>query len=124
MTSPDQSKGSRSRDEVLAGEYVLGVLSLEERQRVEARMRKDRNFAAIVSRWEHNLSDTTGEGAHAPISFEEYLSLEDRRLALTVTGRPISTGGFLRAFWNSLWFWRTIAFVGVLAAIVLALPPH
>ncbi|MGO8657755.1 anti-sigma factor, partial [Rhizobium ruizarguesonis] len=27
MTSPDKSKGDRSRDEVLAGEYVLGVLS-------------------------------------------------------------------------------------------------
>ncbi|MFB2607356.1 anti-sigma factor, partial [Rhizobium phaseoli] len=29
MTSPDKSKGDRSRDEVLAGEYVLGVLSLQ-----------------------------------------------------------------------------------------------
>ena len=56
MTSPDQSKGGRSRDEVLAGEYVLGVLSYQDRRVVEERMRRDRQFAAIVSRWEANLS--------------------------------------------------------------------
>ena len=56
MTSSDRSMGDRSRDEVLAGEYVLGVLSSDDRRKVEARMLRDRNFAAIVYRWQENLS--------------------------------------------------------------------
>ncbi len=35
MTTPENKRSDRSRDEVLAGEYVLGVLSLPDRLRVE-----------------------------------------------------------------------------------------
>ena len=48
MTSSDRSSGDRSRDEVLAGEYVLGVLSLDDRRKVEARIVLDADFAAMV----------------------------------------------------------------------------
>jgi anti-sigma-K factor RskA len=56
MTTPEQSEGDRSRDELLAGEYVLGVLSLADRERVAARIARDRAFAAIVARWQDNLA--------------------------------------------------------------------
>ncbi len=44
MTTPENKRSDRSRDEVLAGEYVLGVLSLPDRLRVEYRLRDDKAF--------------------------------------------------------------------------------
>ena len=46
----------RSRDEIISGEYVLGVLSAADRKKVEARMAVDRRFAMQVHRWERNLN--------------------------------------------------------------------
>ncbi|MFN6985615.1 MAG: anti-sigma factor, partial [Rhizobium oryzihabitans] len=37
MTTGEHSDGMHSRDEVLAGEYVLGVLPIEKRREVERR---------------------------------------------------------------------------------------
>lgn len=42
--------------EDVAGEYVLGALSREERQTAEARMRTDARFAKAVADWEARLS--------------------------------------------------------------------
>jgi anti-sigma-K factor RskA len=113
MSSPDQSKGGRSRDEVLAGEYVLGVLSIEDRQRVERRMRSDRQFAAIVSRWEQNLSAFN----------EEYESVLPPAAAFPKAERYLPGGqrpGL--ALWKSLFLWRIVALASlVLTAGVLIL---
>ena len=42
---------------VLAAEYVLGTLDPEERQRAEALMRRDANFATLVRDWEQRLGE-------------------------------------------------------------------
>lgn len=108
---PDQSKGGRSRDEVLAGEYVLGVLSLEDRQKVERRMRSDRQFAAIVSRWEQNLSEFNEEYEAVKPTASVYPKIEKR-----IFGSPV----FGASLWNSLMVWRSVAFGSLfLAAGVL-----
>lgn len=108
MTTPDQSKGGRSRDEVLAGEYVLGVLSFEDRQKVEKRMRSDRQFAAIVSRWEQNLSGFN----------DEYESLLPAASVLPKIERRIFGEYPMRGgLWNSLLLWRVVT----LACLVLTL---
>jgi anti-sigma-K factor RskA len=101
MTSSDQSKGGRSRDEVLAGEYVLGVLSFKDRQVVEDRMRVDRPFAAIVSRWEANLSTFNDDYDVVTPSQETFKQVEAR---LFGTPRRAPQGGGL---WNSVVFWRS-----------------
>lgn len=107
MTTPDQSKGGRSRDEVLAGEYVLGVLSLEDRQKVERRMRSDRQFAAIVTRWEQNLSGFN----------DEYESvLPSAALFPKIEKRIFGEYQMNASLWNSLLLWRIVA----LASLVLA----
>jgi anti-sigma-K factor RskA len=108
MTTPDQSKGGRSRDEVLAGEYVLGVLSFEDRQKVEKRMRSDRQFAAIVSRWEQNLSGFNDEYESLLPAASVQPTLERR-----IFGEYPLRGGL----WNSLLLWRVVA----LACLVLTL---
>lgn len=107
MTNPDQSEGDRARDEVLAGEYVLGVLSAEKRQQVEQRLRRDRAFAAIVARWEENLSpmDDAYE-PHAPSAFV-LPSIEKRLFGASASVSRASLWGTL---WSSAPLWRTLAF--------------
>ncbi|MCY1664867.1 anti-sigma factor [Rhizobium sp. SL86] len=105
MTKPDQSEGDRSRDEVLAGEYVLGVLSLEARERVEARLRHDRAFAAIVARWQENL---------ATLEDEEQAFLSSP-LALPVMAgeagrRSVSQDRLSLQVWRSASLWRGVSF--------------
>ncbi len=104
MSSSDQSKGGRSRDEVLAGEYVLGVLSLEDRQKVERRMRSDRQFAAIVSRWEQNLSGFNDDYEMVAPVAPVFPKVEKRAFA---------NGAFGAHLWNSLLLWRSIGFAAI-----------
>ena len=108
MTSPDKSKGDRSRDEVLAGEYVLGVLSLQDRRIVEERMRRDRPFAAIVSRWEVNLSSFNDEYGTAASNRETFKQIEARLFADAESGPRLSYG-----LWNSAVFWRSLTFASL-----------
>ncbi|MBB3455528.1 anti-sigma-K factor RskA [Rhizobium sp. BK313] len=111
MSTPDQSKGGRSRDEVLAGEYVLGVLSLEDRQKVERRMRSDRQFAAIVSRWEQNLSGFNDDYDTVTPAASVFPKIERRIFGEAASGANL---------WNSLLLWRSVAFGSLfLAAGVL-----
>jgi len=108
MSSPDQSKGGRSRDEVLAGEYVLGVLSLADRQKVEARMRDDRPFAAIVTRWEQNLSSFNDEYEAVLPPATVFPKIEKRIFG----DRPQTRSGV----WNSLLIWRGLTFASLVVA--------
>ncbi|ARQ56569.1 anti-sigma K factor RskA-like protein [Rhizobium sp. Kim5] len=112
MTSPDKSKGDRSRDEVLAGEYVLGVLSLQDRRVVEERMRHDRTFAAIVSRWEANLSAFNDEYDGVGPNRETFKQIESRLFG--DAGKPAS---FSHGLWNSAVFWRSLAFACIVVAV-------
>ncbi|AIC25633.1 anti-sigma K factor RskA protein [Rhizobium etli bv. mimosae str. IE4771] len=112
MTSPDKSKGDRSRDEVLAGEYVLGVLSLQDRRVVEERMRHDRTFAAIVSRWEANLSAFNDEYDGVAPNRETFKQIESRLFG--DAGKPAS---FSQGLWNSAVFWRSLAFACIVVAV-------
>lgn len=106
MTTPDQSKGDRSRDEVIAGEYVLGVLAADERAKVEERLRHDRPFAAMVRRWERNLS-----------SIDEGYGAERRRSPIVLPrfdgpaglSEDLSFSGFAASLWSSLNLWRSLA---------------
>jgi anti-sigma-K factor RskA len=112
MTSPDKSKGDRSRDEVLAGEYVLGVLSLQDRKVVEERMRHDRPFAAIVSRWETNLSSFNDEYEGVSPARETFKQIEAR-----LFGDPERMPSFSRGLWNSAIFWRSLTFASLAVAL-------
>ncbi|OIS90349.1 hypothetical protein BLA27_27280 [Brucella cytisi] len=55
MTSSEQNHGKRGQDDVLAGEYVLGVLSNEKRRQVEQRMLHDKEFA-LLERFRFSLN--------------------------------------------------------------------
>lgn len=54
-------------DDALAGEYVLGVLSLPERLAVEARLKTDTAFARRVEVWEQHFAGLNAEFDDAPL---------------------------------------------------------
>lgn len=112
MTKPDQSEGDRARDEVLAGEYVLGVLPAEKRQQVEQRIRRDRAFAAMVARWQENLSTLDDE--YSPETPPEgVFPLVQRRLfGAAPSQKPLP--GLGSRLWASTPVWRTLAMTSFL----------
>lgn len=116
MNEPDQSKGNRSRDEVLAGEYVLGVLSAESRARVEIRMKQDRQFAAVVHRWEENLSQFNDEYEVIKPRPESFSAIETRLFGRQ-NERKTSR---LSRIWNSVSVWRGVSLVSIIAVASLA----
>ena len=109
MATPDQSKGDRSRDEVLAGEYVLGVLGSEERRQVEARLRLDPSFAAIVRRWEDNLSRFDDDYAEIQPPDAVFAQIESRIFG----DSPQARAGLLTSLWASVVFWRSVGLASV-----------
>lgn len=110
----DASLTPRETDEVLAAEYVLGVLDRDERTAVTARLRQDQEFAGLVAAWEERLSGLNGGFAEAPAP-DLLPRIEARLFPVAVPPRR----------WSPL---RWLAGAGVAAALVLAglatLPPR
>ncbi|MDZ7602254.1 MAG: anti-sigma factor [Hoeflea sp.] len=100
-------------DDALAGEYVLGVLPLDERRALEKRMAEDAGFAARVAAWQADLAhldeayqpETPPQGVKARI---------DARL-FAEAAKP--AGGL----WGSLVFWRGLAFAAVAVAAAIGI---
>ncbi|AXV14295.1 anti-sigma factor [Neorhizobium sp. SOG26] len=115
MSRPEQSEGDRSRDELLAGEYVLGVLSQADRARVEARLRQDKTFARIVARWQENLADFNGDYMDETPPDAVFSRIE-ARLFGPQPGQQKSVAQELAAagsWWNSLLLWRSLTFASL-----------
>jgi anti-sigma-K factor RskA len=65
MTDPHDLSPEDEAD-ALAAEYVLGVLTLEDRMAAEARIKSDAAFAARVARWETHFEALNDGYASAP----------------------------------------------------------
>lgn len=100
-------------DEVLAGEYVLGVMNAGPRRAVQARIAVDPAFAHLVAQWEQRL-----ESLHADIApVEVPHHVWDRiRSRLGWAAPPARTG-----LWQSIALWRTATAIAVATAIVAIL---
>ncbi|QCM10475.1 anti-sigma factor [Agrobacterium tumefaciens] len=120
MTTGEHSDRMHSRDEVLAGEYVLGVLPIEKRREVERRMQDDKAFAQLVQRWEMEFSDFNAEYEEQMPGATVLARIEER-----LFGRQdINTNGSL---WSSASFWRWISVATsatAVAAVVYAAFPE
>jgi len=123
MSAVDDNGPENGSDDIVAAEYVLGVLPAEERQAAARRIETDRDFALLVERWEVDFSPLADgyPAVEAPASVKAAL---DRRLFSQVSAsssaKPsVATQGLL----SSLAFWRGLA-VAALAALALfiALP--
>lgn len=111
MTAPDKDMRDPRRDEVIAGEYVLGALSAEDRRKVERRLAEDRRFAAMVSRWERNLAGSPEEPRYRP---------PPRRPAAVPQAQASAVRPSGGGYWNSLAFWRSLALASLMAAAAFA----
>ncbi|MGZ5097035.1 MAG: anti-sigma factor [Usitatibacter sp.] len=96
----------------LAAEYVLGTLRGRARQRFEAIARADREVAAILRRWEEDLTPLAERVAAVEPPARVWAGIKSRIA-------PKTAGG--AGFWSSLGFWRGFGMVtGGLAAVLLA----
>ena len=96
--------------EVLAGEYVLGVLDAAQRRQVQARIEVDPAFARLVAGWEQRLGiwldavEPVAAPAHAwP------------RIRTRLGWSPVEGGK--RGVWQSVGFWRAMTAVAAAAAV-------
>lgn len=116
MTTENAKSGDSRLDQVIAGEYVLGVLSQEDRQKVEARMTLDRNFAAMVDHWRSNMLTVdqtprpTRRAPRRPSPFAEPMAVRVRPQGERV---PV----FNVAIWNSAAFWRGVACIAIVGLV-------
>lgn len=111
---PDDGSAPPPSDELLAGEYVLGVLDARERQRAQVRIDAEPAFAQLVDAWEQRFSaflrriELVAPPAHVwP------------RIRTQLGWSPVQ--GARRGVWQSVGFWRgaTAAAVAVAAAVVV-----
>jgi len=97
-------------DDLLAGEYVLGVLDADDRRTVQRRIEADPQFAARVARWDAHFSpwllrvDAVEPGAHVWPRI---------RTALGWT----AVEGSRKGLWDNAAFWRGTTALAVAASV-------
>ena len=112
MTAPD-----REELEALAGEYVLGTLTTEERRAAEARYAADAGFRQAVSEWEDRLQPLADSAGEVPLPAAVLERIEARIGAETT---PVAgADGNVVVLRRQVRRWRiTSAIVGAAAAVL------
>ena len=107
-------------EELLAGEFVLGVLSASERASAQARRERDPDFAARIARWEQRLAPWLSDYATVPIPAHVWPEI-CRRLGWQRDAPPRTS------LWQSLTLWRTAtalaAVIGITLWLIRPVPP-
>ncbi len=105
-------------DELLAGEYVLGVLDAEQRSAIQARLQTDSAFARRVTEWERRLGALTERVQPVDVPDHLWPRIQES-LGWTSMRRQH------RSVWQSVGFWRAttgLAAAAAVAAIVMHIP--
>lgn len=115
--SDEDTIGAGDRSDFSAAEYVLGVLSAEDRRAAEFRIASEPKFAAEVAFWEARLGGLADSVAPVTPPADVWQSIE-RRLSDSIAPVPERS-----SIWNRLNFWRTfaIASAGLAAASMAGL---
>ncbi|CDF62574.1 hypothetical protein DGN16_07410 [Xanthomonas citri pv. fuscans] len=125
MSTPFPIDQEPPRD-VLAGEYVLGLLSAEERLAAEQRIATDDQFAQAVLQWQELLAPLLEEiVAQTPpdqvwVRVRQALGF-DKPLRAVPSAAPVSTSAPAAPLWNSVRFWRWASVGGLATAAVCVL---
>lgn len=99
----------------LAGEYVLGTLTAQQRLEVERRLPKDPALRAAVDAWEERLLPLTDLAE--PIAPSPGLW---RRIERSLANAEVRPSRFT-SWWDNLSLWRTFAGAGLAASLVLGM---
>lgn len=115
MTPGENDDLERGGDDLLAAEYVLGVLPADERREVAQRIERDADFARVVEMWEGRFSSLNAGYAEVdpPAAVKADL---DTRLFGAGAGKAQPSSGML----GSLAFWRGLAIASVAALLAFA----
>ena len=120
MTPDDADKLEHEGDDLLAAEYVLGVLPADERRAVAERIVRDIGFARLVESWEDRFSPLNSGYEEIEPPARVRTRIDARLFGTSQAARP----GLLQ----SLNFWRglsaaAIAGLALLIALPLLAPP-
>ena len=114
--------------DVLAGEYVLGLLDAAAMADVERALRSDADLARRVAFWEEQLLPASAALGKAEVDPAQWARIEQalatRRHVPGRTAAPASMRskhGMMRAAWRSPFLWRTTTGLAMAAALVLAI---
>ncbi|RWM10366.1 MAG: anti-sigma factor [Mesorhizobium sp.] len=119
MTLAQDNGPERGGDDLLAAEYVLGVLAADERQIASRRIDTETGFARLVDAWEVHFAPMAAAYAavEPPASVKAAI---DRRLFASSAAAPAAPSAGLL---GSLAFWRGLAAAALAAlAVFVALP--
>jgi anti-sigma-K factor RskA len=105
-------------DDVLAGEYVLGVLEGEERATFEHRFARDRELQVLVAAWQARFAplDATATSIEPPAGLWNRIETSIGRRGI-VDAKP----GLIARIWSDIGFWRGAGFAGAAATVLLAI---
>jgi anti-sigma-K factor RskA len=104
---------SSDEKDLRCAEYVLGVLSDEERREIELAMQQEAGMAESLARWQARLMPLNEDVAEVMPPSHVWDRLQ-AQLGWTQTGRRAG-------LWNSLSFWRWTGLTSVVAACALAI---
>ena len=119
MTDAPLSLTPEEDADLLAAEYVLGVLDLSDRATAEVRLRRDVTFAMRVAAWENRFADLNADFADVPAP--DVFARVEARLFPPVLA-PRRRGWFADLFGRGLFgaALGTVAAVGLAAWLLLA----
>ena len=115
MTLAEENGPERGGDDLLAAEYVLGVLAADERQIASGRIDAETGFARLVDSWEVHLSPMAAAYAEVEPPATIKPAIDRRLFSSTAASTAAAPSGSL---WASLAFWRGLT-AAALAALVL-----
>jgi anti-sigma-K factor RskA len=107
-------------DDVLAGEYVLGVMEDAERIAFERQLAQDPVLKAAVARWTLRFAELDGTAPRVQAPARLWGQIEQSIGA--PRPKPLRTGPSLtERLWTSLGFWRAAGFAGATASLAFAI---
>jgi anti-sigma-K factor RskA len=113
MSTSDDIGGDFEGRNALVAEYVLGLLSASEHERVGRLIENDQNLRAERDFWVSRFAALNAEYEETPVPAHLYAAIEARAFG------DVVRAGRLLPWWESLMVWRGIA-AGALAVAVAA----
>lgn len=103
--------------DLLAGEYVLGVLDATQRRTVEQRIEHDPGFARLVADWERRLAPLLAEYGVSEVPPHLWPRIRSRLGWPAIDGAPAAAPP-RAGLWQNAGFWRAATGLAAAAAIV------